>query len=71
MKSFYSLDRFDTSFTSDVAMYLKKSNNEDSFVKSMRTPTRTQTRTKLGTPRRSMGASTPRRGMGTPKNKYK
>jgi len=38
MKSFYSIDRFDTNFTSDVAMYLKKNNNEDSFVRSMKQP---------------------------------
>lgn len=58
MKSFYSLDRFDTSFTSDVAMYLKKNSNEDSFVRSMRSPTR--------------GLKSPRKKViGTPRNKYK
>ena len=35
MKSFYSLDRFDTNFTSDVAIYLKKASNDDSFVRSL------------------------------------
>lgn len=59
MKSFYSLDRFDTSFTSDVAMYLKTHNNEDSFVRSLKSPTR-----KMGTPRN-------KRVIGTPQNKYK
>lgn len=38
MLSFYSLERFDTSFTSDVAIYLKKNSNEDSFVRSLKTP---------------------------------
>ena len=60
MKSFYSLDRFDTSFTSDVAMYLKTHNNEDSFVRSLKSPTRA-----MGTTPRS------KRVIGTPRNKYK
>lgn len=38
MMSFYDIDRFDSNFTSDVAIYLKKNNNEDSFVKSMKQP---------------------------------
>ena len=46
LDNLYGFERFDSNFTSDVAIFLKKNDHEDSFVRTIRTP-RKQVRKKF------------------------